>query len=71
MTKEKKQYAIGPIHWLVDKLHVSTSEYAILRDFAKRTRTWPRKQRKMAINDAIARHKDNIELYIDVINGRV
>ena len=73
------------LRWIVDRLHVSVSDYAVARDFARRTRSWDgvnvrtpggasieaRRARLSAMRLAVAYHHENQRLYRDVITGRI
>ncbi len=68
----KREYAKGPLEWLVSQHHVMAPNFTIARDIVKRTKSgWPRAQRVMAIRDAIEAHHENRRLYLDVMGGHI
>ncbi len=86
-TSENALHLFNASHlrWIVDRLHVSVSDYAVARDFARRTRSWDgmhvwtpggaliaaRRARLSEIRLAVAYNHENQRLYRDVITGRI
>lgn len=55
------------IHWLVDRMHVGTTDLAVARDLWTRgLRTWTHDQRRDALALALARHHQNRGTYMHV-----
>ena len=64
----------GEIRWLVDRMHIGTSETSIVRDFYRRMRGnvhWTKPLRKSAYRHALQVHAENRTLYRDVCAGRI
>jgi hypothetical protein len=66
MTRQYSQHAV---EWIVDRLHVSTPDAAVKAEIEKRTASWPKGQRRLAIRDALKRHYANGSLYAYVMRG--
>lgn len=76
--KAQKAATIGAVNFLVDKLHVSTTDKQLLRHFWERLISNPanmaldkKQERKKVYRAALERHHDNQSLYIDVMNGNI
>ena len=83
--KALRLFNASHVRWIVDRLHVSESDYAVARDVARRTRSWDgvnvrtpggslisaRRARLSAMRLAVAHHHENQRLYRDVITGRI
>ncbi len=65
----KRRYWRTQIEWIARHHHATEPDFAIARDIAKRTQSWSRAQRAMAIRDAIQAHHDNRQLYFDIMEG--
>ncbi len=58
------------LRWLVDRMHVSTSDIGVVREIARRARKMPKPMRKEAYRQALTIHHENQELYRYVVRGR-
>jgi hypothetical protein len=68
----KRKYAQSHVDSIVDKLHVGTPDEEVTKKINKRTSKWNDPvQQKMALEDALKRHKENGSLYNDVMSGNI
>lgn len=60
---------VGAIRWLVSRLHVGTSNIAVVREFRNRMTApeWNKALRKEAYRVALQEHDENRRLYRDVM----
>lgn len=64
---------LGQLRWLLDQQHVSTSNTDIVRLLRPRmvNPEWTKGRRKAAYRAALAIHRENQDLYHDVMTGRL
>lgn len=62
---------VGTIRWLVGRLHVGTSDIAVVREFRNRMTApkWSKALRKEVYRVALQEHDENRGLYRDVMRG--
>jgi hypothetical protein len=61
------------VEWLVDRMHVGTSDVTVVRDMARRMagKGYSREQRKEVYREALNHHRRNQQLYRDVMRGNL
>ena len=71
-----RHFSIQTVHRIVDRFHVSASEEDITSAINNRIENailagtpWTPAQRRLAIRDALSRHRQNIKLYMFVQRG--
>ncbi|MGH9424917.1 MAG: hypothetical protein ACRD2L_01205 [Terriglobia bacterium] len=67
----KRLYSKHQIEWVVRNCHVSASDDEIRALVARKTKSWPAKQRGLAVKDALKAHLENQKLYLHVMSGRI
>lgn len=71
--------SMGTVHFLVDRMHVSVTDRAIVKDFRNRIKQGDpvnmnranRNNRKAIYREALKRHHGNQGLYRKVVSGRI
>ena len=69
----KRTIPKGQIGWIVDRMHVSTTDDELAAEIRRRAdpaKGWTEAKIKAAIRIAIAHHNKNRELYRFVMRGR-
>jgi hypothetical protein len=67
---------MSAVSWLVDRMHVGTSDTQVVREFARRMRDrkgWKvgKAERKLIYREALQAHHHNRQLYRDVMRGNL
>jgi hypothetical protein len=62
---------MSAITWLVDRMHVGTSDVSVIREMHRRMvgKPYSKAQRKVVYREALQHHRANQALYRDVMRG--
>lgn len=64
----------GTVKWLVNREHVSLTDTEIVRTLCRRMKNvpgWTKELRKQAYRIGIQQHRDNQNLYRDIMTARI